>query len=168
MNKFSLKVFFQNLSQLKEITPYQKDVLVSLVSYFGKKGCFPSHTTLAVDAGVSPRTVAKVLKEARLRGWLDWTNERVGRRQSSNRYRFTIDNKYIAKIKDAVKAIKKKSAVFQYVHRLHVAQRSSYYYINKERKSLWKTITEPENKLSPFQQLFKNNPELALKQLMAS
>jgi len=95
-------------------------------------------------------------------------NERVGRRQSSNRYRFTIDNKYIAKIKDAVKAIKKKSAVFQYVHRLHVAQRSSYYYINKERKSLWKTITEPENKLSPFQQLFKNNPELALKQLMAS
>jgi len=71
MNKFSLKVFFQNLSQLKEITPYQKDVLVSLVSYFGTKGCFPSHTTLAVDAGVSPRTVAKVLKEARLRGWLD-------------------------------------------------------------------------------------------------
>jgi len=168
MNKFSLKVFFQNLAQLKEITPYQKDVLLSLVSYFGTKGCFPSHTTLAVDAGVSPRTVAKVLKEARLRGWLDWTNHRLGRRQSSNRYRFTIDNKYISKIRDAVEAIKKKTSVFQYVHRLHATQRSPYYYINEERKKLWKKINQHENGLSPFQKLFKENPELALKQLMIS
>lgn len=168
MNVFSLKVFFQNLSQLKEITPYQKDVLVSLVSYFGTKGCFPSHTTLAVDAGVCPRTVAKVLKEARLRGWLDWTNERIGRRQSSNRYRFTIDNKYISKIRNAVEEIKKKTAVFQCVHRLHSAQRSSYYYIKEERKRLWKTINQHENGLSTFQRLFKDNPELALKQLIAS
>ncbi|EHD12868.1 hypothetical protein CIN_22080 [Commensalibacter intestini A911] len=168
MNTFSLKQLFQNLSQLKEITPYQKAVLTSLVSFFGKKGCFPSHTTLAIDAGVSPRTVAKVLKEARLRGWLDWTNERIGRRQSSNRYRFTIDNKYISKIRDAVKAIKEKSAVFQYVHRLHATQRSPYYYINEERKKMWKKIIEPKNGLSPFQRLFKENPELALKQFMAS
>jgi len=168
MNKFSLKVFFQNLSQLKEITPYQKDVLLSLVSYFGAKGCFPSHTTLAVDAGVSPRTVAKVLKEARLRGWLDWTNERLGRRQSSNRYRFTIDNKYISKIRDAVKAIKEKTALFQCVHRLHATQRSSYYYIKEERKKLWKKINQHESGLSSFQKLFKDNPGLALKQLMAS
>jgi len=168
MNSFCLKQFFQNLSQLKEITPYQKAVLVSLVSFFGKKGCFPSHTTLAIDAGVSPRTVAKVLKEARLRGWLDWTNERMGRRQSSNRYRFTIDNQYISKIREAVAALKKKTAVFQYVHRLHATQRSPYYYINEERKSLWKKIIEPKNGLSPFQRLFKENPELALKQFMAS
>jgi len=168
MNTFSLKQLFQNLSQLKEITPYQKAVLVSLLSYFGKKGCFPSHTTLAVDAGVCPRTVAKVLKEARLRGWLNWTNERFGRRQTSNRYRFTIDQKYISKIRDAVAALKKKTAVSQYVHRLHAVQRSPYYYINKERKTLWKKIIEPENGLSPFQRLFKDNPELALKQLMAS
>jgi len=168
MNKFSLKVFFQNLSQLKEITPYQKDVLLSLVSYFGKKGCFPSHTTLAVDAGVSPRTVAKVLKEARFRGWIDWTNERIGRRQSSNRYRFLIDNKYIAKIRDAVEAIKKKTPVFQYVHRLHAAQRSSYYYINEERKRLWKKINQHETGLSSFQRFFKDNPELALKQFLSA
>jgi len=165
MNNFCLKQFFQNLSQLKEITPYQKAVLTSLVSYFGRKGCFPSHTTLAVDAGVSPRTVAKVLKEARLRGWLNWTNERIGRRQSSNRYRFTIDNKYIAKIRDAVEAIKEKTAVFQYVHRLHATQRSPYYYINEERKKLWKKINQHESGLSSFQRLFKDNPGLALKQL---
>jgi len=79
-----------------------------------------------------------------------------------------FDNKYISKIRDAVAALKKKTAVFQYVHRLHAAQRSSYYYINEERKTLWKRIIEPENKLSPFQRLFKDNPKLALKQLMAS
>jgi len=168
MNKFSLKQFFQNLLQLKEITPYQKEVLTSLVSYFGKYGCFPSHTTLAVEAGVCPRTVAKVLKEARLRGWLDWTNERIGRRQSSNRYRFMIDNKYIAKIRDAVEAIKKKTVVIQRVHRMHATQRSPYYYINKERLKLWKIIKEAKDGLSPFQRLFNDNPELALKQLMAS
>jgi len=168
MNKFSLKQFFQNLSQLKEITPYQKDVLVALVSYFGKKGCFPSHTTLAVEAGVCPRTVAKVLKEARLRGWLDWTNERIGRRQSSNRYRFIIDNKTIAKIRDAVEAIKKKTAVIQHVHRMHATQRSPYYYIKKARLKLWKNINQPKDGLSPFQRLFRDNPEFALKQLMTS
>jgi len=168
MNVFSLKVFFQNLSQLKEITPYQKDVLISLVSYFGKKGCFPSHTTLAVDAGVCPRTVAKVLKEARLRGWLDWTNERIGRRQSSNRYRFLIDNQYISKIRDAVEAIKKKTAVAQYVYRLHAAQRSPYYYIKEERNKLLIKIKQPESGLSPFQRFFKDNPELALKQLLSA
>jgi len=92
----------------------------------------------------------------------------LGRRQSSNRYRFTIDNQYISKIRDAVTALKKKTAVFQYVHRLHATQRSPYYYINEERKSLWKKIIEPKNGLSPFQRLFKENPELALKQFMAS
>lgn len=168
MNAFSLKQFFKNLSQLKKITPYQKDVLISLVSYFGKTGCFPSHTTLAVDAGVCPRTVAKVLKEARLRGWLDWTNERIGRRQSSNRYRFLIDNQYISKIRDAVKTIKKKTAVIQHVHRLHGVQRSPYYYINRERKTLLIRVNQPESGLSAFQSLFKDNPELALKQLLSA
>jgi len=57
---------------------------------------------------ISLPTVAKVLKEARLRGWIDWTNERMGRRQSSNRYRFLIDNKYISKIRNAVDVLKKK------------------------------------------------------------
>jgi len=168
MNHFRIKVFFQNLAKLKKITPYQKDVLVSLVSFFGKKGCFPSHVTLAVEAGVSPRTVAKVLKEARLRGWIDWTNERIGRRQSSNHYRFTIDNEYIKKIMNAIEVIKKKTAVFQYVQRLHSTQRSPYYYINKERKKLWKTINQHETGLSLFQRLFKDNPELALKQLQTA
>jgi len=164
MNKYYIKTFFQNLAKLKKITPSQKDVLIALVSFFGKKGCFPSHLALAVEAGVSPRTVAKVLKEARLRGWIDWTNERIGRRQSSNRYRLTINNDYIKKIRDAVEAIKKKIPVYQCLQRLHKTQRSPYYYIKKERLKLWKTINQPKDGLSPFQRLCRDNLELALKQ----
>jgi len=60
-------------------------------------------------------------------------------------------NKYISKIRDAVEAIKKKTAVFQYVQMLHATQRSPYYYINEERKKLWKKINHHEGGLSSFQ-----------------
>lgn len=168
MNKFSLKVFFQNLAQLKEITPYQKDVLVVIVSFIGKDGCYPSYPTIAAQAGVCVRTVAKVIKEARLRGWLDWTNVRNGRRQSSNRYHFTVSWEIFKKIKEDLKEQIKNFALFQRVQRMHGTHRSPYYYINKERFKLFSTIKKPENHQSTFQKLFQENPELALKQLMAS
>jgi len=61
-----------------------------------------------------------------------------------------IDKEYIKKVMNAIEVIKKKISVLQYIQRLYGAQKSPYYYINKERLKLWKIIKKPKNRLSPF------------------
>lgn len=95
---FHLKTLFSALAQSREINWNQAAVYLALISFKEREGCFPSHATLAVESGVSERTVRNALREARKRGWIDWTNERYGRRQSSNCYFFLISNDYITDI----------------------------------------------------------------------
>lgn len=168
MNYFRLKVFFKTLAQFNQINNNQAAVYCALLSFFGKKGCFPSYTTLAVEAGVCERTVGNALREARLRGWIDWTNQRNGRRQSSNHYRFLISNDYINKVLNGLQQLKQKTADIQRFFSQQNLPGSPYYYIKKSSLKLWKIINKPEKKLSSFQKLFKDNPELALKQLQTA
>lgn len=143
-------------------------VYQALISFNGREGCFPSHATLAAESGVSERTVRNALREARKRGWIDWTNERHGRRQSSNRYRFLISNDYINKVLSGIKRLKRKTTELSDFFRRQNLPGSPYYYIKKEAKSLWETVEEPSERLTPWQRLYQTNPQMALNQLSAS
>ncbi|OOL16768.1 hypothetical protein AL01_09460 [Bombella intestini] len=165
---YRLKALFSALAQFREINRNQEAVYRALISYRGREGCFPSHATLAAESGVSERTVRNALREARKRGWIDWTNERYGRRQSSNRYRFLISNDYINKVLSGIKRFKRKSAELSEFFRRQNLPGSPYYYIKKEAKRLWETVEGPSEKLTPWQRLYQENPEAALAQLQTS
>lgn len=66
------------------LTPSAKAVYLALASHADRQGgsCFPSHATLAVETGLSERTVKRCLDELRDAGAVEW--KRTGR---SNRYR---------------------------------------------------------------------------------
>lgn len=165
---YRLKALFSALAQFREINRNQEAVYHALISYHGRKGCFPSHATLAVEAGVCERTVRNALREARLRGWIDWSNQRYGRRQTSNHYRFTISSDYINKVLGGIRQLKEKSAAIQDFFRRQNLPGSPYYYIKKEARKLWITIEKPEDGLSSWQRLYQENPEAALAQFRAS
>lgn len=165
---YRLKALFSALAQFREINRNQEAVYRALISYRGREGCFPSHATLAAESGVSERTVRNALREARKRGWIDWTNERHGRRQSSNRYRFLISNDYINKVLSGIQRFKRKSAELSDFFRRQNLPGSPYHYIKKEAKRLWKTVEESSEKLTPWQRLYRDNPEAALAQFLAS
>lgn len=102
--------FFSKLAYLKQINPYQKAVMEALLSFFGRDGqCYPSIALIAQTAGVCETTVKKTLREFRLRGWIDWTNTRKGRRQSSNHYQIKLTHKKIITLLNAVRDIKRVS-----------------------------------------------------------
>jgi len=168
MNKYSLNTFFSSLAIFHQITKDHKDILIALVSFDGKDGCYPSHATLASRVGVCERTVRNALNIARENGWISWTNERQGTRQSTNRYRFLVTMEQIKQIRSAFEQLKGKTAKIQRFFRRQNLPRSSYYYINKERLTLSNTLNQLKNKLSPFQSLFQINPDLALQQLLNS
>lgn len=168
LSLFRLKAFFEALARFHQINNNQAAVYKALISYRGREGCFPSHATLAAESGVSERTVRNALREARKRGWIDWTNERYGRRQSSNRYRFLISNDYINKVLSGIKRFKRKSAELSDFFRRQNLPGSPYYYIKREAKRLWKTVEEPSEKLTPWQRLYRDNPEAALAQFLPS
>jgi len=67
-----------------------------------------------------------------------------------------------------IRDFKNKDAEIRGFFRRQQIPRSPYYYIKKSQEKLWKTIHKQENELSPFQRLFKSNPELALKQLQTA
>lgn len=165
---FRLKAFFEALACFHQINNNQAAIYKALLSYHGRLGCFPSHATLAVEAGVSERTVRNALREAKLRGWLDWSNERQGRRQSSNRYRFLINNEYINKVLSGIQSFKQKTAELSEFFRRQNLPGSPYYYIKREAKRLWETVEEPSEKLTPWQRLYQDNPEAALAQFLPS
>lgn len=165
---FRLKAFFETLARFRRISPHQARVFQALLSFSGSQGCFPSHATLAIEAGVSERTVRNALREARLRGWIDWTNERIGRRQSSNRYCFTLTSDYVNSVLNGLREMKKKTAEISDFFRRQRLPGSPYFYIKKEAKRLWETIESSSEKLSPWQKLYQDNPEIALAQLQAS
>lgn len=160
--KFRLKTFFDLLARFKEITPAQERVYQALVSFSGSDGCYPSHCTLALEAGVCERTVKKALKEAQLRGWIDWTNTRKGRRQSSNHYVFTVTTHFINEIINGISKVKHKTAEISHFFRVHGMHGSPYYYIKRYLKRVWNHIETPPPKLSRWQELFQTNPEAAL------
>ena len=162
---YRLKTFFSALARFGEINNNQAAVYQALVSYQGSQGCFPCHATLAAEAGVSERTVRNALREARYRGWIDWTNQRSGRRQTSNRYRFTIKSDYLNKILNAIRWYKRKTAEICMFFRRHNLPGSPYFYIKQAGKRLVDKIERPHSGLSPWQQLFQANPQAAIAQL---
>lgn len=153
MNTYRTKQFFLSLEKFNKITKHQRDVLLTLLSFFGKDGCYPSHAKIAEEANVSERTVRNALKEARLRGWIDWTNKWTGRFQSSNHYRITVSSKYINKILNHIRDFKNQDAKIRDFFRRQQVPRSPYYYIKKQKEKLWIRIKEPEISLSAFQKL---------------
>lgn len=165
---FRLKAFFEALARFKRINQNQAAVYKALVSYRGKHGCFPSHATLAVESGVSERTVRNALREARLRGWIDWTNERRGQRQSSNRYKFLISAEYANRVLSALKRMKQKSREICDFFRRQNLPGSPYFYIKKASQKIWNGLEQPSDGLTPWQRLFRDNPEAAMNQYLTS
>lgn len=165
---FRLKVFFEALARFHQINNNQAAVYKALASYHGRLGCFPSHATLAVEAGVSERTVRNALREARLRGWIDWTNERQGRRQSSNRYRILLTASYINRVLSGLQRYKQKSAEISAFFRRQNLPGSPYFYIKQTAKRLWKTVESPSDGPTAWQRLFQVNREAAIAQFLAS
>jgi len=153
MNTYRTKQFFLALAKFGKITKHQRDVYLAVLSFFGKDGCFPSHAKIADEAEVCERTVRNALKEARLRGWIDWTNEWTGRFQSSNHYRITVASKYINKILNHIRDFKNQDAKIREFFRRQQVPRSPYYYIKKYKEKFWIKINEPEIGLSAFQRL---------------
>lgn len=164
---YRLKVFFEALAQFREITPHQARVYRALLSYFGRDGCFPSHATLAFESGVSERTVRNTLREGRLRGWITWSNARVGRRQTSNRYTITISAAYVNEVLNGLHRLKRKIPVICAFFRRQGMPGSPYFYIKRETSRMWKTFQEPSERLTPWQQLFRDNREAAMAQIFS-
>lgn len=162
---YRLKTFFDALAQFRQINRNQAAVFKALVSYRGTTGCYPSHATLAAEAGVSERTVRNALREARLRGWIAWTNQRLGRRQTSNRYRFTVTAQYLNQVLSGIRQYKQKTAELCQFFRRQNLPGSPYFYIKRAALRLWERIEPPSNSLSPWQRLFQENPQAALAQL---
>ena len=162
---FRLKAFFETLVQFRRITPHQGRVYQALLSYFGNKGCFPSHSTLAVESGVSERTVRNALREARMRGWITWTNKRIGRRQTSNLYQITVTSTYVNEVLNGLRQFKRKSAEISHFFRRQNLPGSPYFYIKQASQTIWQRIEKPPEGLSPWQKLFRDNREAAMAQL---
>lgn len=165
---FRLKQFFNGLVQFKRINPYQGRVYLALLSYRGKTGCYPSHATLAAAAGVCERTVRKALAEARLRGWIEWTNERHGRRQTSNRYQFTITVQYLNQVLNGLRDLARKTAEICEFFRRHDMPGSPYFYIKRAAQRLWEQVEPPQNSgPTAWQRLFETDPAAAIAQMRA-
>ncbi|MUG05573.1 hypothetical protein GM556_08540 [Bombella sp. ESL0378] len=164
---FRLKVFFEALARFHRINHSQAAVYKALVSYHGRLGCYPSHATLAAESGVSERTVRNALREARLRRWIDWTNERVGRRQSVNRYRILLTDEYINKVLNALHRFKRKTAEISEFFRRQNLPGSPYFYIKRASQTIWKQLDPPSNGLTPWQRLFRDNREAAMAQVFS-
>lgn len=164
---YRLKAFFEALAQFREITPHQARVYQALLSYFGRDGCFPSHATLAFESGVSERTVRNTLREGRLRGWITWSNTRVGRRQTSNHYTITLSSSYVNEVLNGLRHLKQKTAVICAFLRRQRLPGSPYFYIKRETLKVWKTLQEPSERLTPWQQLFRDNREAAMTQIFS-
>ena len=165
---FRLKTFFDALAQFRQINRNQAAVFKALVSYRGAAGCFPSHATLAAEAGVSERTVRNALREARLRGWIDWTNQRQGRRQTSNRYRFTVTAQYLNQVLSGIRQYKQKTAELCQFFRRQNLPGSPYFYIKRAAQRLWEKVEPPQNSGSTaWQRLFETDPAAAIAQMRA-
>ncbi len=164
---FRLKDFFETLVKFHRITPHQGRVYQALLSYFGNKGCFPSHSTLAVESGVSERTVRNALREARMRGWITWTNKRIGRRQTSNLYQITVSSTYVNEVLNGLRQLKRKSAEISHFFRRQNLPGSPYFYIKKASQKIWNGLEQPSDGLTPWQELFRDNREAAMAQLRA-
>lgn len=167
LSLFSLKAFFDALAQFRQINRNQAAVYKALLSYKGRCGCFPSHATLAAEAGVSERTVRNALREAKLRGWIDWTNERQGRRQSSNRYLFLVTAEYANRVMAGIRQFKAKTAELCQFFRRQNLPGSPYFYIKKASQKIWNGLEQPSDGLTPWQKLFRDNPEAAIAQYRA-
>ena len=65
-----------------------KAVLYTLATHDGpkSKGIFPSHETLAAEAGFTARAVGRILMRLREDGWVTW-EQHWSRGQLTNRYR---------------------------------------------------------------------------------
>ncbi len=164
---FRLKAFFETLVQFRRITPHQGRVYQALLSYFGSRGCFPSHSTLAVESGVSERTVRNALREAQMRGWITWTNKRIGRRQTSNLYQITVSSTYVNEVLNGLRQLKRKSAEISHFFRRQNLPGSPYFHIRKASQTIWRQMEKPPEGLTPWQELFRDNREAAMAQLRA-
>lgn len=177
VNKILFYRFLDVCVDGKLISSNYARVIKKLISYNGVQGCFPSLQTLCEATGYSKMTVCRALAVAREAGWIDWTNERTenGQRLSVNHYWVTITCKAmndIIKRHGRIKGLVTKMAEVSHSLLVNQVARSSYYYINKLRLKRWlnknhvKKIEEAS--LSPFQRLFKENPQLALQQLLGT
>ncbi|WP_255883810.1 helix-turn-helix domain-containing protein [Staphylococcus xylosus] len=162
---FRIKAFFNALARFKQISHSQLAVYKALISYNGRHGCFPSHAILAAEAGVGERTVRNALREARLRGWIDWTNERRGCRQTANRYLFLITAEYANKVMAGVRQYKEKTAELTQFFRRQNLPGSPYFYIKQASQTIWRRMEKPPEGLTPWQKLFRDNREAAMAQL---
>lgn len=82
------------LTQSRTITGKTHLVLQALASFAGPHGLFPSHESIAVRAGCSPRTVIRSLEVAYSLGLVERTRRRVKRSgrvvNGSNLYRLLV------------------------------------------------------------------------------
>jgi len=78
----------------RELTCAQKDVLMTLATFLGREGLWPSHQTLARAAEVSVRTVIRALEKAYEQGLVErirrTTTRGVRRVRTSNAYRLLV------------------------------------------------------------------------------
>ncbi len=65
-----------------------RDVLLTLRTFDGSAGLYPSHATLADRAGCAVRTVQEALRQGRALGLVSWHSG--ASRRTSNRYQLTI------------------------------------------------------------------------------
>ncbi|QCE35852.1 helix-turn-helix domain-containing protein (plasmid) [Acetobacteraceae bacterium] len=139
------------------------------------KGCFPSQATIASFAGVTDRTVRNSLSKLKNMGWISWTNTRLGRRQSVNRYIFTLSRQIIHAVLSGIEKFKAKTAEIRDLFRRKNVPPSASFIFNNRRTSMNSTVRSVAKKilneaqgldedLSNFQRLSK---EEMMKQLRA-
>lgn len=80
----------------RELTCAQKDVLMTLATFLGRDGLWPSHQTLARAAEVSVRTVIRALEKAYEQGIVERVRRTITqgarRVRTSNAYRLLVSN----------------------------------------------------------------------------
>ena len=78
-----------------DLRPYTRLVLLVIDTYMGKQGdhSFPSHRTLSLETGLSVSTVGRALREAKDKGFIEWTRPRFG---SSNHYVACVPSSVVA------------------------------------------------------------------------
>lgn len=73
---------------MRDLSRAEKAVFLALVHIWQFGGLWPSHETIAAEAGYSARHVRTALAKLRLRGLITWERRHYAGNQTSNLYRF--------------------------------------------------------------------------------
>lgn len=158
---YSVNKFFRKLCYFNKISPYQRVVMESLLSFFGKnQTANPSIPLIAQVSGVSETTVKKTLREFRLRGWIDWKNTRKGKRQSSNVYCLTLTSEMVNSVLNAIRDLKANSKRIRQLFSRYKIHHSPYYEIKKMAQRKYRQIMPSQRSSDSFLGFFQRNDAL--------